>query len=64
MERTTLMDANTRFDKLVEKYAREDGGVLNAKKKMALDHALELHAQAAEKLKVSSGNAVPEFAAA
>lgn len=60
MEKASLLEAFTRFDKLVQQYAAE-GGHLNDRKKAALDAALELHAQAAAKLKFDPKAAVPDF---
>jgi len=62
MERTTLMDAFTRFDVLVQRFA--GAGTLTEKQKQQLDEALTLHAQAADHLKHPKGAAVPEFAPA
>lgn len=63
-DRITLMEAYTRFDALVKRYASESGGVLNDKKKAALDAALVMHAEAAARLKVDPKQAVPDFAQA
>ena len=62
MDSSTLLEAFTRFDRLVQKYAAE--GPLNDRKKAALDAALALHAQAAAKLKFDPAAAVPDFAPA
>lgn len=58
---TTLLQALTRFDALVQRFASE-GGVLSEKKKASLDAALEMHAHAAAQLKFSPQAAVPDFA--
>lgn len=63
MDSTTLLEAFTRFDKLVQQYSAE-GGRLNDRKKAALDAALELHAQASAKLRFDPKAAVPDFAPA
>lgn len=63
-DRMTLMEAFTRFDRLVRAYASERGGVLNDRKKAALDAALAMHAEAAARLKVDPAQAVPDFAQA
>jgi len=56
------MDAFTRFDVLVQRFA--GAGTLTEKQKQQLDEALTLHAQAADHLKHPKGAAVPEFAPA
>ncbi len=58
-----MLEAFTRFDKLVQQYAAE-GGDLNERKKAALDAALELYARAAAKLRIDPKAAVPDFAPA
>ncbi len=63
MEKASLLEAFTRFDKLVHQFAAE-GGRLNHRKKAALDAALELHAQAAAKLRFDPAAAIPDFAPA
>lgn len=63
MDKANLFEAFTRFDKLVQQFAAE-GGHLNDRKKAALDAALELHAQAAAKLKFDPKAAIPDFAPA
>ena len=60
MEKSNLFEAFTRFDTLVKQYASE-GGVLSEKKKATLDAALEMHTQAAAKLKFDPKAAVPDF---
>lgn len=62
MEKASLLEAFTRFDRLVQQFAAE--GRLNDRKKAALDAALELHAQAAAKLKFDPKAAIPDFAPA
>ncbi len=58
------MDAFTRFDRLAAQFARESGGRLNDRKKAMLDAALDMHAQAAAKLRLQAGAATPTFEAA
>lgn len=60
-DRVTLLEALSRFDNLAKRFANEDGGRLNDKKKALLDAALDMHAQASAKLKIDPGMAVPEF---
>lgn len=63
MEKASLLEAFTRFDRLVQQFAAE-GGHLSERKKAALDAALQMHAQAAAKLNFDPAAAVPEFAGA
>lgn len=60
-KKTSLLDALTMFDRLVAQLAAR-GGDLTEKDKIALDKALVMHAQAAAAVKMSPGQAVPEFA--
>lgn len=48
------------FDRLVNQIAAR-GGNLTEKDKVALDKALVMHSQAAAAVKLSAGQAVPEF---
>ncbi len=57
-KKTSLLDALTMFDRLVEQFAAR-GGSLTDKDKIALDKALTLHAHAAAAVKMPAGQAVP-----
>ena len=59
-KKTSLMDALTMFDRLVARMVAR-GGNLSEKDKKALDNSLVMHAQAAAVIKMSPGQAVPEF---
>ena len=58
--KTSVLNALTLFDKLLEKIARECRAPTE-KEKEALDRALELRERAARSIKLPVGQALPDF---